>query len=217
MINKLFNDNIQQLDTYNKILDKAKDYLFTNQLFDKSELMNKLNTAKLLFVGSENELYSTDSETLDSEFDISKSALKRRYKKELYISKDTRIVTTIFYYAKLSNENYEYDTRNIYNICLKLVNAKNKNLKYWVASCITGLPEFQNYEKKWEYILSVPSFSPKEYSFVIFNRFVYNNFSTVPNEYRSKFIDTIKKFISDYPELYKANPKIYDETLSKLE
>ena len=196
--------------------EKALEELYSNNPENKLKLIKDITNIAISEITDINVKFLSNSEFIKQLEGLADIYLEDEKFMQFLIRSFERIVTTIFYYAKLPNENYSYDTRNIYNICLKLMDAKNKNLKYWVASCITALPEFQNYEKKWEYLLSVPSLSPKEYSFVIFNRFVYNNFSTIPDEYRLRLIDTIKEFISDYPESYKANPKIYDETLSKL-
>lgn len=94
--NRLFNESIVQLDNYNDIVDKTKEYLFNNQQFDKTELMNKLNATGLTDVLVANELFSTQSEILDSEFEISVSEMKNRFKKTLNISNETRIVTDNF-------------------------------------------------------------------------------------------------------------------------
>jgi hypothetical protein len=58
---------------------------------------------------------------------------------------------------------------NIFEFLLKHI--QNKKVAFYIANFITEVPQFKNYDKKWEYILSIPNFAPKKkfYTYIFKN------------------------------------------------
>ncbi|UPU38905.1 hypothetical protein MX850_10085 [Erysipelothrix sp. Poltava] len=64
------------MDNYHEIERFTEYYLFDNKNFDKSNLLNELNSSGLIVSNREDELFSEDSEYIDSDFEISEQAFK---------------------------------------------------------------------------------------------------------------------------------------------
>ena len=89
---KLYESTVIEKDNYREIKRVTEDYLFKNETFDKSKLFNELNSRGLVELKEEGELFSIDSEHIDSDFDISKRTLTKHYKRIIQVSKKITIV-----------------------------------------------------------------------------------------------------------------------------
>jgi len=76
-----------------------------------------------------------------------------------------RTVTTI-------SERFGVKTQIVYDFLISHIESKNNKIKFEIASCVPLLPQFDHYDKKWEYILSIPKIPPKKYSIDIFQRVI---------------------------------------------
>lgn len=90
---KLFSDWIIDQKKYNDIRNAAENFLFDNDNFDKIDLVNMLNRNQLVTEKDLNKIFSADSQKIDTEFKISRDAIKKNYKKTIRISNDTKIYT----------------------------------------------------------------------------------------------------------------------------
>lgn len=104
---KLFSDTLKNNDDFSKVKKKTENYIFNHSSFSKNKLKELLKDEGLIEEDDLNAIYSTESEILDTDFKLSSKALKEKYKKEIKISKTTKIVTNN-YVELLSKENIEY-------------------------------------------------------------------------------------------------------------
>jgi len=80
-------------------------------------------------------------------------------------------------------------TDNIFQFLI--TQTKHKKVNFYVSIFITELPQFLNYDQKWEYIISIPDIAPKNKSINTFYRIITNNIDNIPKNYK---IDAIKIF-----------------------
>lgn len=93
---EFFKNEIKELPNYSEIKSVTKEFIFENENFDKIQLKNLLNRKNLIDLTEEDQLYSVRATHLDSDFPISKSVLKDRYKKKFNISDETQVITDNF-------------------------------------------------------------------------------------------------------------------------
>lgn len=91
--NYLFTNSIQTQGNFENIKKFTENFIFDNTTFDKIVLGNELRTNKLISYTNLNDIYSEESKVLDAEFNISKKAIRDKYKKTIQISEDTKIYT----------------------------------------------------------------------------------------------------------------------------
>ncbi|MBC6299442.1 hypothetical protein [Listeria booriae] len=108
----LFSNDIKQQSNFNDIKNRTENFIFENDTFDKTNLGNLLRTKKLITQTDLKDIYSEKSKVLDTEFTLSKKAVKEKYKKTIRISEDTKICTDN--YAKLfRRQGIKYEDGNI--------------------------------------------------------------------------------------------------------
>lgn len=108
---KLYKEEIVSRDNYHEIKTFTEYYMFDNKKFDKSDLFNELNSSGLLELKKEDELFSSDSEHIDSDFVISGEALNKKYKRTIQTSEEVT-VTTKNYLESLRDNQISFDERN---------------------------------------------------------------------------------------------------------
>lgn len=108
----LFSEKIKNQDNFEAVKSFTEDFIFENNFFDKINLGNKLRAEKFISHTDLNDIYSEKSKLLDTEFNISKKALKQEYKKTIQISKETKIYTDN--YSKLfKRDGIKFENGNI--------------------------------------------------------------------------------------------------------
>lgn len=106
-----FQREIIEKENYDEIKRFTEYYMFDNKKFDKSDLFNELNSSGLIELKKEDELFSIDSESIDSDFDISEKALNYRYKRTISTSHEITI-TTKNYLESLRDNELNFDEKN---------------------------------------------------------------------------------------------------------
>lgn len=91
--NNLFESELMQQEKFKKIKEYTENYIFTNDTFDKVHLSQNLSQEKLISEKNLNEIYSEESKKIDTEFSLSKKAIKEDYHKTINVSPDTKIYT----------------------------------------------------------------------------------------------------------------------------
>lgn len=99
----LFSEKIKSRTNYPEIKKQTEDFLFGNEIFDKTQLAGKLRRNSLVESIDLNEIYSEESKNMDSQFKISSKAIAKKYKKTIQVSKDTKIYTDNYTKLKRSN------------------------------------------------------------------------------------------------------------------
>jgi len=100
-----------------------------------------------------------------------------------------RTVTTI-------SERFDVKTQNVYDFLISHIESKNNKIKFEIALCVPFLPQFDHYEKKWEYVLSIPNIPPKKESIDIFQRVIKNRIDEVPSDLKKSVITIMENFIN---------------------
>lgn len=108
---KLYKDEIFSRDNYGEIKRFTEYYIFNNKTFDKSDLFNELNSSGLIELIKEDELFSSDSEDIDSDFTISDQALNKKYQRKIQTSEDVTVITNN-YLESLRDNQISFDERN---------------------------------------------------------------------------------------------------------
>jgi len=96
---QLFTQSLKAKENFQEIKNQTENYIFQRDSFDKAIFADILRSENLIESKDLNEIYSDKSKELDSEFSISKRAIKEDYNKTIYVSDDTKIYTEN--YAKL--------------------------------------------------------------------------------------------------------------------
>ncbi|SJX68669.1 hypothetical protein FM131_04620 [Weissella confusa] len=89
----LFSNSVLDQRNYEEVKRATENYLFDNVDFDKLALSNMLNREKLISEKDLNNIFSEESQKIDTEFKVSQSAIKQAYKKTTRVSDDTKIYT----------------------------------------------------------------------------------------------------------------------------
>lgn len=103
---------------------------------------------------------------------------------------------------------------DIYEFLLK--NTKNKKVAYYIATFITDVPQFENSENKWEYILSIPHFAPKNNSRLLFHRIIDQRFTEIPESLKIEVIKIFQDYLDKNPDLHQYTKEEYEEIIKKL-
>ena len=119
-----------------------------------------------------------------------------------------RTVTTI-------SERFGVKTQIVYDFLISHIESKNNKIKFEIASCVPLLPQFDHYDKKWEYILSIPKIPPKKYSIDIFQRVIKRRIAEVPNDLKENIIVIIGNFINT-KDLHSVVREYYEEIIEQL-
>ena len=70
---------------------------------------------------------------------------------------------------------------------------------------------------KWDYILEIPKLAPKKHSKDSFIWSVHKNKNDIPNEYKGKILDQIKKILDKGYYISETAQNRYDELIEILE
>ncbi|EIT2199828.1 hypothetical protein L1U15_002828, partial [Enterococcus faecalis] len=111
-----------------EIKEATENYIFKNESFDKTQLKELLVEKSLIRDTELNLVYSESSKNIDTGFEISKKAIKKRYHKEIFVSEDTKIWTDN-YEKLIRRQGIEYeDGKIILSVSEKFVNNLPKEL-----------------------------------------------------------------------------------------
>ena len=108
---KFYKEDICKKENYKEIKRFTEYYLFDNKKFDKSDLFNELNSSGLIELQKEDDLFSIDSEYIDSDFDISENEINKKYQKKIKTS-DEITITTKNYLECIRDNQLNFDERN---------------------------------------------------------------------------------------------------------
>jgi len=86
----------------------------------------------------------------------------------------------------------------IYEFLFGLKYSTNKKIRMLVAHTIPFFPQFDEYEKRWEYILAIPKIAPKDDSMRRFRWIIEQRIAEVPDELKGVVIDMFQKFLDTH-------------------
>jgi hypothetical protein len=94
-------------------------------------------------------------------------------------------------------ERYELKiTDKIFQFIINQTN--NKKVNFYVSIFISRLPQFNNYEYKWKYIMSVPNITPRDKSRNTFYHIINENINVIPEELKPKIITIFESYIEKF-------------------
>ncbi|MCB5373870.1 hypothetical protein LIP36_09680 [Amedibacillus dolichus] len=108
---KFYKEDICKKDNYCEIKRFTEYYLFDNKKFDKSDLFNELNSSGLIELKKEDDLFSSEAENVDSDFEISEREINKKYQKKIKTS-DEITITTKNYLASIRDNELCFDEKN---------------------------------------------------------------------------------------------------------
>lgn len=110
--------------------------------------------------------------------------------------------------SSICNMHFRYNlkiTNDIFEFLIE--QTKNKKVNFYVSILITRLPQFEKYEYKWDYILSIPEIAPKKKSLNTFYSVIKHNLDNIPVSYRIKIINIFQSSLD--------NSKLHESTITK--
>lgn len=108
---KFYKEDICKKENYKEIKRFTEYYLFDNKKFDKSDLFNELNSSGLIELQKEDDLFSPNSEKIDSDFEISENEINKKYQKKIKTS-DEITITTKNYLESIRDSQLTFDEKN---------------------------------------------------------------------------------------------------------
>ena len=108
---RFYKEDICKKDNYSEIKRFTEYYLFDNKKFDKSDLFNELNSSGLIELKKEDDLFSSEAESVDSDFEISEREINKKYQKKIKTS-DEITITTKNYLASIRDNELCFDEKN---------------------------------------------------------------------------------------------------------
>ena len=108
---RFYKEDICKRENYKEIKRFTEYYLFDNKKFDKSDLFNELNSSGLIECQKEDDLFSSNSEMIDSDFEISENEINKKYQKKIKTS-DEITITTKNYLDSIRDNQLTFDERN---------------------------------------------------------------------------------------------------------
>lgn len=108
---KFYKADICKKENYKEIKRFTEYYLFDNKKFDKSDLFNELNSSGLIELQKEDDLFSANSERIDSDFEISENEINKKYQKKIKTSDEITIITKN-YLESIRDSQLTFDERN---------------------------------------------------------------------------------------------------------
>ena len=103
-------------------------------------------------------------------------------------------------------------SQEIFNYFLE--KAQAKEIALYVSFFLPYLPQFDKYEKKWEYIMSIKNIKPLKDSEISFKERIEFFLNQLPNKYVQETIVFFEQCINDVKSDYSKN--MYRELIEKL-
>ncbi|GAB0170612.1 hypothetical protein LSPCS325_40490 [Lysinibacillus sp. CTST325] len=108
---------------------------------------------------------------------------------------DDKILEEAIRTVTIISERFDVKTQNLSDFMISHIESKNNKIKYVIASYFPFLPQFNDYNEKWEYILSIPTILPKSESIHIFRRVIERRIDEIPSELRKNIIKIMENFV----------------------
>ncbi|MGY3188086.1 hypothetical protein [Lysinibacillus sp. TE18511] len=128
---------------------------------------------------------------------------------------DEKILELFVRTLVMISERFKVNTQSLYSFLMRHAGSKNKWIKFVVASRVAFLPQFDNYENKWVYILSIPKIPPKKDSMRIFRLVIKQSIDEVPDDLKEEVINIMRKFI-DKENLVEDTHNLFLDIIEQL-
>jgi hypothetical protein len=84
----------------------------------------------------------------------------------------------------------------IFDYMIGHLNNKNKKVKMAIARFLPSMIQFDEYEEKWEYIISIPQIPPKMDSRVYFCHALHKRYDQIPEQIKNRVIENLQAYLS---------------------
>ncbi len=111
-------------------------------------------------------------------------------------------------YQEYDQEFYQFFKNN-------LEKSKDKRVRIAIARFFHKFPQFEDYEMKWDYIISIPKIPPKKESKVYFVHAIKHRIDEIPEKYKVIVSETLSGFLDNY-NLVLDTKNLYQSLLNKL-
>jgi len=108
---------------------------------------------------------------------------------------DDRILEEIIKTVTNISWRFEVKTQNLYDFLVKHIESKNNKIKFAIASCVPYFSQFNNYNKKWEYVLSIPKIPPKKESIRLFRWVIEEQIDEIPSDLKENIVTIMEDYI----------------------
>ena len=110
---------------------------------------------------------------------------------------------------------YDPKTQDMYDFLFSLKDSSNKKIKKLVAYSIPFFSQFNTYEKKWEYIISISRIAPREESMNKLRLIIEHMNDVVPDDIKDVIIDSVQNFMQTR-QLHNYTRQLYIDMIAKL-
>jgi len=109
----------------------------------------------------------------------------------------------------------EVKTQSLYDFLFGYKDSENKTIKRLVAYALPSFPQFDAYEQKWEYLLSMPKIAPRKDSMDMFRWIIKERINEIPDDIKVKVINLLQSFV-DKNDLHKYTFTEYSDVIKQL-
>jgi len=113
---------------------------------------------------------------------------------EKYVSEKAVLAQVIAALGMIS-ERCEIKPQNMYEFFLSNISSTDKKIKKQVAYAIPFFPQFDGYENKWEFILTIPKITPTKDSMRVFRWIIERNLDVIPENLKGRISGILDDFI----------------------
>ncbi|MGT2809279.1 hypothetical protein [Streptococcus intermedius] len=129
----LFSTEVKEKQNFSDIVSETKSYIFDHNMFDKSELIDFLNSRELIDIPTdienyEDNFFAIEASQLDASFTIDVKVLRDKYKDEIRISSDTVIKTDNFEKLKRRKQIKFEDNKIILTVSNDFINEVSSKI-----------------------------------------------------------------------------------------
>ena len=111
-----------------------------------------------------------------------------------YASENDVLVQVLATLRKIS-ERCRIKPQNMYEFFLSNIDSTDKKIKKQVAYAIPFFPQFDEYENKWGFILTIPKIAPKKDSMRVFRWIIESNCDVIPEDLKGEISRILVDFI----------------------
>ena len=193
-----------------RLTQYGDDLLLAVELLTNSTPDDALGLIKKISKGSRGE-FGVEPKAFFSNSDFIHKLLNIGTK---YVS-DEKIVEEVLLTLSLIVKRCDIKPQNIYDFLFAHIGTPNKKCQRHIAYALPFFPQFDEYEKKWEYILSIPKIPPKKDMISVFRWVIEHNEPNIPDHIKGLVISILENFINSNT-LVSTTHNLYAVLIDKL-
>ena len=108
----------------------------------------------------------------------------------------------------------DYDNR-YYNFLKTNTKNQDNGVRKIITRFLPDFPQFETFENKWDYLMSIPNISPKKETVGIFYIEIKNRIDSIPEIYKNSILKIFENYILKN-DLHISTIAKYEEIINKL-